>query len=196
MGLMKAIVFVCCVFLLYIESTHAGTMAPTTMWSGGGGGGGGSKMEDWKLVAIIVPCVVGGLSLLICLMCCCCCQGGAAGGGMMCCDPNYCNACCGPMCDPAMCCGPHCCGPMCDPAMCCGPQCCGPMCDPAMCCGPQCCGPCCYVAPVTTAPVTQYATRSQIWPQQACTYNSSPVYGGGAACGPCGQQPRGGAYRY
>lgn len=105
---------------------------------------------------------------------------------MMCCDPNHG---CGPMCDPN-CCGPmcdcsQCCGPMCDYNQCCGPmcdcnQCCGPMCDPAMCCGPhccgpECCGPCCYAQPVTTAPVvTQYATRSQIWPQQACNYRCAP----------------------
>jgi len=116
-----------------------------------------------------------------------------------------CNACCGPMCDPAMCCGPQCCDP----------QCCGP-----------CCGPCCYVQPVAPAPVvTQYATRGQIWPQQACNYRCAPpgavgsaqavssvpvnggVYGrsmdvtyggaGGGQCAPCGQQPRGGGgYSY
>lgn len=233
MGALKTTIFVCSVFMLYVGSTHAAT-TPTTPAGGGGGMGTTPMMEDWKIIAIVVPCVVGGLALLFCLICCCCCQGGAGGGGgYMCCDPNA----CGPMCDPSMCCGPQCCGPqccgpMCDPNMCCGPhccgpQCCGPMCDPAMCCGPHCCGPCCYVQPVTTAPVvTQYATRGQIWPQQACNYRCGPpgavgssqctssvpvnggvygrsldtTYSGGAAqCGPCGQQPRGGggySYRY
>jgi len=214
MGATKVFVFVASVFLLCIASTQAASTP-----AGGSNTPAPGMMEDWKIVAIVVPCVVGGLALLICLMCCCCCQGG--GGGMMCCDPNYCCGpmcdpnCCGPMCDPN-CCGPMCdcnqccgpmCGPMCDCNQCCGPncgpmcdcnQCCGPMCDPAMCCGPQCCGPCCYVAPVTTAPVvTQYATRSQIWPQQACNYRSSPPgaiggYGGGQ--GVSNVQVNGGPY--
>ena len=179
MGAVKVITFVFSFLLLCIDSgstTHEpdyNTTMPMTTKSPMTG-----MMEDWKIVAIVVPVVIGGLALLMCLMCCCCCQGGAGGGGggWMCCDPN--SGGCGPMCDP------NCCGPMCDPN-CCGPMCdcnacCGPMCDPAVCCGPQCCGPqccgpCCYVAPVTTAPVvTQYATRSQIWPQQACNYRSAP----------------------
>jgi len=184
MGSLKAIVFVVSVFLLYIESSHA---ASTPMPGSGTTSG---MMEDWKIVAIVVPCVIGGLAVLLCLICCCCCQGGAA-GGMMCCDPNYgcgpmcdpnccgpmcdCNACCGPMCDPAMCCGPHCCDPNCCGPQCCGPQCCDPNCCGPQCCDPNCCGPCCYVQPVAHAPVvTQYATRGQIWPQQACNYRSAP----------------------
>jgi len=193
MGSLKVITLFTSVFMLFIESGQAqdasmATMGMTTM--------GMPAMEDWKIVAIVVPCVVGGLAIIICICCCCCCHGGAAGAGgaganMMCCNPNGgcgpgCDPnCCGPAgCDPNGCCGPHgsnaCCGPQCDANACCGPQCdanacCGPMCHPATCCGPECCGPCCCPVHTAAAPVvTQYATRGQIWPQQAYDYRCGP----------------------